>query len=335
MKSTITSLTAIAIVLATGFIDTGDLILHVRGDQPQINTAKSEKRAFLVREMAWLAFLDADGRLVEEFQNLDQGAISPGGKWLAAVRKAEHDLTVRPLGGSEEPIKLELALDFPCPYAKCYWSFDSKRLLIWETGSSDQKNFEYASRIYDMASGKMSTLKLPKECRINDWAADGRRLLVDTMPESASLDGSWYRGIAWLSADGNGAPEFVTGRDEIATAGRLSPDGKQLLFLTEQPKNDKYEHKLCVMDLASKKRTILREGGIFTGHCWSPDGKQVAFAWQKWLAKPEEVMDRETELIVCDSNGLNPRTVIARSFKIARKEDRTGYLTLLELIDWR
>src|SRR5579862_3454374 len=233
MKLTKLMPTVFAILAGAGIFGEEAVILRIRADQPPVDSTNSEKRAFLVREMAWLAYLDVNGRLVEEFQNYSQGATSPDGKWLAATRKAEQDLIIRPIAGSDKPIKLEFTLAVPYPYVELKWSRDSKRLLIWETGSTDQKEFQFATRIFDMQSQKFSTLKLPVQCDVNDWSADGSRILTDMLADDVGNDGRW-RGIAWLNVDGSGAPEFLTGKDETATEGRLSPDGKKLLFLTEK-----------------------------------------------------------------------------------------------------
>ena len=85
--------------------------------------------------------------------------------------------------------------------------------------------------------------------------------------------------MAWINADGSGKPQFVSPEKEIAFGGRLSPDGQRVLYLgcPEPPKGEQPKPRLTVLDLETKKRTLVDEPGSTTmnGYCWSPDGKRI------------------------------------------------------------
>src|SRR5439155_24985720 len=143
---------------------------------------------------------------------------------------------------------------------------------------------------------------------VNGWSADGRRFLttVQTVENSPR--------IAWLNADGTGGPEFLSPDGEIAYGGRLSPDGRRLLYVAgpQPPKGQRARVRLYAMDLASKKRSAVDEPGETYGYCWSRDGSRIGYTWQRTLAKPEEVPERETLLITCSAAGGDRKTVTSR-----------------------
>ena len=48
-----------------------------------------------------------------------------------------------------------------------------------------------------------------------------------------------------------------------------------------------------MIDLPSKKRTMIDRPGYTDSYCWSSDGSKVAYTWQMPLHRPEEVAERE------------------------------------------
>ena len=87
---------------------------------------------------------------------------------------------------------------------------------------------------------------------------------------------------------------------EYGYGGRLSPDGKRVLYWggPEPPEGKRGTVRLYVMDLGTKERTVVDEPGDTSGYCWSPDGKRIAYTWQRPLPK-EGTRKRETFLITC------------------------------------
>jgi Tol biopolymer transport system component len=94
--------------------------------------------------------------------------------------------------------------------------------------------------------------------------------------------------------------------------------------------------RLYAIDLTTKKRVAVDEPGHTGGYCWSPDGKRIAYTWQRPLPKPAEVSERETFLITCDIDGRNRTTVASRKYTVpANSSGRDGIIHFFEVLGWR
>ncbi|MDC7234006.1 MAG: hypothetical protein PQJ58_12305 [Spirochaetales bacterium] len=76
--------------------------------------------------------------------------------------------------------------------------------------------------------------------------------------------------------------------------GRLSPDGKKLLWTPD-------DHKISVYDLQTKTVTLLLDEEAYNwDSCWSPDGSQIAFASRR---------TGKFDIWVMDADGSNLRNI--------------------------
>jgi dipeptidyl aminopeptidase/acylaminoacyl peptidase len=165
---------------------------------------------------------------------------------------------------------------------------------------------------------------------VTGWEPDGKRLLATV----AEADGSGR--LAWVPVAGGGSPDFLTPADEAAYDGRLSPDGKRILYLAgpKAPKDPDDRPRLTVLDLGTGRRTVLDEPGHTHGHCWSPDGTKVAYTWQRLLGDPPAA-ERETLLITCTADGRERKTVTTRKYApSARSNGRTGVVIFFTVVAW-
>jgi Tol biopolymer transport system component len=112
--------------------------------------------------------------------------------------------------------------------------------------------------------------------------------------------------------------------------GRLSPDGKKVLYTTQAPPTrdsaEARKEELAVVDIATKVSTPVAEVPL-NG---KPDGKKIAYSWMpKFEGKPEDAKGQEFEsaLVTCDPDGQNQKTIATEK----------GFLQgiTLELLDWR
>jgi Tol biopolymer transport system component len=102
------------------------------------------------------------------------------------------------------------------------------------------------------------------------------------------------------------------------------------------PQGERTETRLTVIDLATKKQTIIDEPGATCGYCWSPDGSRIAYTWQKPLDHPSEENVRETLLITCNADGTERNVVTSRTHELSpNSSGRSGVVRFFTVFDWR
>lgn len=293
---------------------------------------------FLVNQSSHLGFLDSDGK---EKGKTDppstNGALSPDGRRLAAL-EYDHDakrsfLVIRTREPKGEPVVVPLVFGQPGRSGGLpVWSADGRRVFLGESGVADDGTRGHAYRVYDFASKALTDVKLPDGCSVSGWSVDGKRFLADVRPSAEEVR------VAWLNADGTGKPEYVSPAGEIGYGGRLSRDGKWVLYQggPQPPKGQRGTVRLYAQDLATGKRTTVDEPGHTNGYCWSPDGTRVAYTWQRSLEKPADTPERETLLITADRDGGNRTVVTRRTVEIPENNSgRSGVVTFFWVVDWR
>jgi Tol biopolymer transport system component len=187
--------------------------------------------------------------------------------------------------------------------------------------------------VVDVKTKEKKALKLPGDHILTDWSRDGKfflttRLVVDKDKGRA--------GLYLMNRDGT-EHKALTDDKQFSAMGRLSPDGKRVLYtLITAPKDGKGQPKreLAVLDIATEKSAVLGEtplNGEIESYCWSPDGKRIAYTWrQTHEGKPADLVDKETAsfLVVCDADGKTAKTIAT--------EKGRGALTLtIGQVDWR
>jgi dipeptidyl aminopeptidase/acylaminoacyl peptidase len=305
------------------------------------------------------AALTPEGKTVAQFSAPDEirlcgnGRLSPDGVQVAFVlnkewlrppaRVGETDnkpwpfqIVVRKLG-ADKPL---VTIDMPCEHLWVCWSPDGKNLIAAKaTGRGDNLAFENV--LIDVATGKSQPLVLPAGTRVLDWSRNGKTFLVQHYDREAR------KNRLGLAARGEEAIlplcDLRSDPQSYRLAARLSPDGKQVLFIDADPENDKDAHKWgmsarpYLLDVAARKRTPLGDfptNAQATGVAWSPNGKRVAYTWKQnhpdLLKKDELFPGVETEefLIVADVDGKNAQTVSS-----AKADNLINQISVS--IDWR
>jgi Tol biopolymer transport system component len=299
---------------------------------------RAPRGTFLVWEGAkGLGLLAPDG---EEKERLTprafMGAFSPDGDWLAVTQldpgATQGRLVIQSRSKPIEHARVPLLWGTSGTSCSLVWAPDSKRLLIGEEHSNQNFDRERAFRVWDIPGKGLSDLNLPKEAWVTGWSADGKRLLATYSVADDNVR------IAWIKVDGTGEPECITSENEVAYRGQLSPDGGRIICMIgpRAANSDLAKFRLNVIDLATKKRTIVDEEGHTSGHCWSEDGKKIAYTWQPRYEKPAEVSMRETRLITCDADGTNRKTVTSRKYDVPENSSgRNGIIYFFEVRGWR
>ncbi|HEX4608378.1 MAG TPA: sigma-70 family RNA polymerase sigma factor [Urbifossiella sp.] len=284
--------------------------------------------------------LDPDGKkhgeygLPEKLEPSGEVAVSPDGVWVTFIgcgqrgRLSPEDQLTTPL-----PLKLVVRRVFDHPAApkvfdlpgfslEPHWLPDGKAIVLARASAFDALVCTYENQLLDPATGETRPLALPTGCRVLDVGRDGKTFLVEYRDREKKT--------AKLALAEAGAAEVrpLTDLKTLAgtVTGRLSPDGKKVLFSDGDPaRKDAHKwsrsHRPFVVDVATGKREALAdfpENGQVQGLAWSPDGRRVAYTWTQLhpdlLAKDTISANdarRETEgfLIIADADGRNPRTV--------------------------
>ncbi len=287
----------------------------------------------------WL--LGPDGEEKECLHSLTGGraAISPNERWVAYREytpaspegKRQGWLVIQSRVNPEARKAVQLNWGSPMSRAVPLWSSDSKRILICEQAGIEDRPGGSLYRMYDMDSASLTTVRLPGEWSPSDWSSDCKRVLTSLRTQKGTI------GVAWVHIDGTGTPEFLTSDQEVAHGARLSPDNRRILCQIGSPtsKNEASRERLYVIDLITKRRTVIDKLGHTGSYCWSSDGSKVAYTWQMPLRQPEEVAERKAYLITCDVDGGNRKTITVRKYAVpANSSIRRSAFTFFQVLAW-
>ena len=205
------------------------------------------------------------------------------------------------------------------------WSPDGTEIAYTEFPMSEKK-LSATHGLINVKTGAKTELKLPDDHYITDWSRDGKHFVTTRI---------WpHAGVFLMNRDGTEHSSLTEKRLQAGSyglLGRLSPDGKQLLFtiLTPAKEKDKQaKSELAVLDTSTGKVTPVADipinGGV-SSYCWSPDGKRIAYAWLESSQDNPAVEEIEAQVVVCDPDGKNATSIVSDKGRIIT---RPG-------VDWR
>src|SRR5262249_23994591 len=199
------------------------------------------------------------------------------------------------------------------------WAPDGRKLAVAAFTGGRAEHW-----LVDVKGREKTALKLPDSDLLADWSPDGRWLVTTLIDQDATPPRAQ---IYLVKPDGSGA-RALTRPDTLALVGRLSPDGRKLLFMSGEKKGDRWSRSLYVADLAGGKpvRVSQELNADIQGYCWSPDGKRVAYVWRQSGGKADQ--ETESFLMVVDADGKNAVTVLSE------KGESSGVITLAAP-EWR
>ncbi len=273
------------------------------------------------------------GKNYEQGYQVDSARLSPDGKRLAfgkAVSRKDglgvhppDNIYLRDLTKDAKP-ELLVHLDGQ-KFVNWVWSPDGAKMAItaWDT----QENIR--NWIVDVKTKKVEEVKLPRfkfkdllkdwgeiQMGIEAWSPDGKRFLAV---------GDGRHGLHLVKTDGSDAKRLTAfPASSFMGHARFSPDGSKVLFVVASREKG---YSLYVANVKDGTTKALVEGTNFytLRACWSPDGKQIAYAVTPKDANGER--GEETTLFIMDADGSNTRTV--------HTEKHGKHGIGLVLTDWR
>jgi Tol biopolymer transport system component len=221
------------------------------------------------------------------------------------------------------------------------WSPDGTEIAYSDSpsGGGPAEKLSVTHGIVSVKTGEKTPLGLPADHIITDWSRDGKVFLTTR--------GGGYREkrqprLYLMNRDGT-EHKAVTDGEDASVLGRLSPDGRRVLYMEVQVSKDasKVSYKLIVADVTTGKATPV--GGVpadahIQGFCWSPDGGRVTYAWREIHARdPNDVpmmavrppvpVETDSFLVVCEPDGRNRKT-------IATEKGSAQWLVTIGHVDW-
>jgi Tol biopolymer transport system component len=326
--------TAVTLLLVLGMVAFGGILLthdgkagpQARAEQPKQRAArKDEQRAktasrpkggrlFFVRVkgvgQSALETVSPDGKgespLPDKHKPIQPGfhAVSPDGQKLAygfgEGNSDKEEIFLKTMGDEKPGESLKVQGSNWC------WSPDGRSLAI----TTLQDN-ALSHEIFDLKTRKTRPLQLPevkaqKDIEgpvghaITDWSKDGRWFL--TTAYRGDLQTDLYR----VKSDGSDAKRIGQGM-----CGQFSPDGKKILYLGWKDGETPDKGRLFVADAdgGNSQQVSQESNGKFQGgFCWSPDGKKIAYVWQR--DRDGESQEWETFLMVMHADGKNAKVVL-------------------------
>jgi Tol biopolymer transport system component len=266
-----------------------------------------------------------------------QGRLSPDGKKIAFLVVSQildeapgkvlltgFRLHVRDVDGKGLGTELGSAKVFA-------WSPDGTEIVASDftatEGLPDKIEPAATHFVADVRTGKKTALNLPNDHIISDWSRDGKHLVTTRL--RGTKDAPSAR-VYLMNRDGT-EHKAVTDDKGLAMAGKLSPDGRRVLYMKiELPKDKALTRTLVVADLAAGTATPV--GGIpqdadVQDYCWSPDGKRIAYTWRRTINAGTTQEETEAAVVICAPDGTKDKEVLTD-----KHPTNTG--TLMH-VDWR
>ncbi len=167
----------------------------------------------------------------------------------------------------------------------------------------------FENSLVDVATKRVTKLDLPANHYLTGIAPD--RSWVLTREKSVQGERLYSLAVA------GGKPRLLSGKLFLQFGASISPDGKRVLMFAVDPEVEvsKRDVAAYVVDVdTGKPRRIAGHVRQLSSHgVWSPDGKQIAYAWRERNDDGRPIRANgipPTRVEVCDANGKNARTVL-------------------------
>lgn len=339
------------------------LVLTPEGKQLSEFTSKPERTTKLGKKEFKIAdkyvVLMPTGKLIEvpypEKKTLQDPCFSPDGKAIAFVaadypRGLDRDfnylrsLFVWNLEGKGEGFALDLKAK------NLFWTPDGRLVVVETVSQRDYTSGRFTTWLVDLGTKKQTRLEMPDGAQLLAIEPDGKHFIAmqrdkefmakirekGAQPAEVRKQVQNWDSFARISRDGKQVEtivEYGFGRffaPDNRFDPRLSPDGKQMLFLNTDKdeklaKGTRRWPRLYRYDLTTQKVEKVPEiplDAFIMEYAWSPDSHKVAYIWKRMepgapvaanlgnLNDPKLRTETETHLNVSDADGKNPKTIL-------------------------
>jgi TolB protein len=213
-----------------------------------------------------LIVADADGAnarvILESHLPVMSPAWSPDGQWLAYVsfeNKRSSIYVQQVSSGTRRLVSGRVGIN-----GAPAWSPDGRKLLVTLGGSAGTPNLY----ILDLATQQLSRLTDgPSIDTEGAFATDGQSVYFTS-------DRSGGPQIYRIGLEPGAKPRRVTFEGAYNARPRLSPDGTQLVMVTQDGPN----YRIAVQDLASGTARILSHGRLDASPSFAPNGAMIIFS---------------------------------------------------------
>jgi RNA polymerase sigma factor (sigma-70 family) len=217
------------------------------------------------------------------------------------------------------------------------WSPQGTEIACTDVVAASDKKMKNIHQIINVKTKEKTILKLPEDHVLTDWSRDGKHFLTTRIKDLEKRDAT----IHLMNKDGT-EKKVLTDSKQICVLGKLSPDGKQVLYMTislppdteQPPPATQPKREIHVMDIATGKSSRVGDqplNGEIQSYCWAPDSKKIAYSWREiHTGKTEDNINKETEsfLVICDPDGKNQKTIVT-------EKGKGQWVITIGHIDWR
>lgn len=213
-----------------------------------------------------LIVADADGVnsrvILESHQPVMSPAWSPDGLWLAYVSFENRRASIyvqQVSSGQRRLVSGRVGIN-----GAPAWSPDGKKLLVTLGGSAGTPN------LYILDLGTQQLTRLTEGPAIDTegaWAADGKSVFFTS-------DRSGGPQIYRLGIEPGAKPKRITFGGNYNARPRLSPDGTQLVMVTQDGSN----YRIAVQDLDNGTVRILSHGRLDASPSFAPNGAMIIYS---------------------------------------------------------
>jgi TolB protein len=213
-----------------------------------------------------LIVADADGAnarvILESHQPMMSPAWSPDGQWLAYVsfeNKRSAIWVQQVSSGQRRMVSGRVGIN-----GAPAWSPDGHKLLVTLGGSAGNPN------LYILDLGTQQLTRLTEGPAIDTegaWAADGQSVYFTS-------DRSGGPQVYRIGVEPGAKPRRITFGGSYNARPRLSPDGTQLVMVTQDGPN----YRIAVQDLNSGTVRILSRGRLDASPSFAPNGAMIIYS---------------------------------------------------------